>query len=187
MNEAIQKGVQLPNSNVFLVKKGRDGNGNATVVVNVDGDRNFSIQSNGNLPGTHHILTPSPKVKSLTSEELATISKEVVKYIKNYGTTKQKKWLRESHTIQITKSQLRSLIEECICEETESYKQFFQSVLKKFNVTSPEELKGDKKAEFFQYVEDNWTTENPETNDGDEPTNENYTSMIWKDFKNTID
>jgi hypothetical protein len=38
----------------------------------------------------------------------------------------------------------------------EEYEKFFQSALKKFGVSSPSELKGDKKKEFFDYVDKNW-------------------------------
>jgi hypothetical protein len=58
--------------------------------------------------------------------------------------------------------------ENCKCKEVEEdkdYDKFFQAALKKFGVSSPDEL-GDKKKEFFNYVEKNWKGE--KTNDGDE-------------------
>jgi len=42
------------------------------------------------------------------------------------------------------------------------YKKFFDSALKKFDVSSPAELKGDDKKEFFNYVDKNWTGETNE-------------------------
>lgn len=63
-------------------------------------------------------------------------------------------------------NQLRQLIIECLCE-SDDYKEFFQNALDKFGIKSPAELSPEKKKEFFKYVEDNWTTENPETNDKD--------------------
>ena len=44
----------------------------------------------------------------------------------------------------------------------EEYEKFFQSALKKFGVSSPSELKGDKKKEFFDYIDKNWEGENEE-------------------------
>ena len=40
------------------------------------------------------------------------------------------------------------------------YKAFFDKALKKFGVESPAELKGDKKKEFFDYVDANYEAEN---------------------------
>lgn len=42
------------------------------------------------------------------------------------------------------------------------YKAFFQKALKKFGVDSPAELKGDKKKEFFDYVDKNYEADNEE-------------------------
>lgn len=43
-----------------------------------------------------------------------------------------------------------------------AYKKFFEKALKKFGVSSPSELEGDKKKEFFNYVDKNWTGEKNE-------------------------
>jgi len=40
------------------------------------------------------------------------------------------------------------------------YRKFFDKALKKFGVSSPAELKGDKKKEFFDYVDANYEAEN---------------------------
>jgi hypothetical protein len=40
--------------------------------------------------------------------------------------------------------------------DKEEYQKFFQAALKKFGVSSPAELKGDKEKEFYSYVDDNW-------------------------------
>jgi len=40
--------------------------------------------------------------------------------------------------------------------DKEAYKAFFEKALKKFGVGSPQELEGDKKKEFFDYIEKNW-------------------------------
>ena len=40
--------------------------------------------------------------------------------------------------------------------EGKEYKDFFNAALKKFGVTSPAELKGDKEKEFYDYIDKNW-------------------------------
>ena len=59
----------------------------------------------------------------------------------------------------ITKDGLRNLIREVIKEETD-YQKFFNKALEKFGVKSPDELEGEKKTEFFDYVDKNWEGEN---------------------------
>ena len=46
--------------------------------------------------------------------------------------------------------------------DKEAYQKFFNSALKKFGVKSPSELEGDKKKEFFDYVDKNWTGDTEE-------------------------
>ena len=53
-------------------------------------------------------------------------------------------------------------------EESSEYKAFFQKMLKKYNVSSPNELSDDEKKKFFQDVEDGWKKEDPKTDDKDE-------------------
>ena len=43
-----------------------------------------------------------------------------------------------------------------ILQEGEDYKQFFQKAMKKFGISSPSELKGDKEKEFYDYIDKNW-------------------------------
>jgi hypothetical protein len=57
-------------------------------------------------------------------------------------------------------TQLKELVAQITEEEMTKYQKFFQSVLKKFGVSSPAELKGDKKKEFFNYVDKNYDAEN---------------------------
>ena len=59
----------------------------------------------------------------------------------------------------ITENTLRQVIRQIIREETE-YEKFFSASLKKFGVSSPDELEGEKKTEFFDYVDKNWKAEN---------------------------
>ena len=46
------------------------------------------------------------------------------------------------------------------------YKAFFDKALKKFGVDSPAELKGEKKKEFFDYVDKNYNSEDEPGKDG---------------------
>ena len=39
----------------------------------------------------------------------------------------------------------------------EEYKKFFMGAMKKFGVSEPDQLEGDKKKDFFNYVDKNWT------------------------------
>ena len=48
----------------------------------------------------------------------------------------------------ITENTLRQVIRQIIREETE-YEKFFSASLKKLGVSSPDELEGEKKKEFF--------------------------------------
>ena len=45
-------------------------------------------------------------------------------------------------------------------EKQKKYKAFFTAALKKFGVKSPAELEGDKKKEFFDYVDKNYQSDN---------------------------
>ena len=59
----------------------------------------------------------------------------------------------------LTESSLRGMIRSIIREETE-YQKFFDKALSKYGVKSPEELEGEKKKEFFNYVDKNWKADN---------------------------
>jgi len=59
----------------------------------------------------------------------------------------------------LTESSLRGMIRSIIREETE-YQKFFDKALSKYGVKSPDELEGEKKKEFFDYVDKNWKADN---------------------------
>ena len=44
--------------------------------------------------------------------------------------------------------------------DKEEYTKFFNSAMKKFGVTSPDQLKGGKEKEFYDYVDANWKGDN---------------------------
>ena len=45
-------------------------------------------------------------------------------------------------------------------DKQKKYQAFFNSALKKFGVKSPAELEGDKKKEFYDYVDANYEADN---------------------------
>ena len=51
--------------------------------------------------------------------------------------------------------------------DKEAYQKFFNAALKKFGVNSPDELEGDKKKEFFNYVDKNWKGDHEEVKPSD--------------------
>ena len=46
--------------------------------------------------------------------------------------------------------------------DKEAYQKFFNKAMKKFGISSPDELEGDKKKEFFDYVDKNWKADHEE-------------------------
>lgn len=46
--------------------------------------------------------------------------------------------------------------------DSAEYQAFFKKALKKFGVTEPDQLKGDKKKEFFDYIDKNWKSDDEE-------------------------
>ena len=40
--------------------------------------------------------------------------------------------------------------------EKQSYEEFFKSALKKFGVSEPDQLEGEKEKQFYDYVDQNW-------------------------------
>ena len=63
----------------------------------------------------------------------------------------------------------------------EAYQKFFNSLLKKFGVKSPSELKGDKKKEFFDAIDKGWESDDP--ND----KNERYSDPDNLDPETSVD
>lgn len=50
----------------------------------------------------------------------------------------------------------------------DAYEEFFKKKMKEWGINSPDELSEKDKKKFFKEVEDEWTKEDPETDDGDE-------------------
>jgi|TARA_Y100000296_G_scaffold61168_1_gene70945 hypothetical protein len=49
---------------------------------------------------------------------------------------------------------------ESVKGDKNEYQQFFMGVLKKFGVSGPDQLPDDKKKEFFNYIDANWSGDN---------------------------
>ena len=64
------------------------------------------------------------------------------------------------------------------------YKKFFRAALKKFGVSDPEELEGDKKKEFFDYVDNNWESDAEEVTGKDDPSEDDEEKVA--NIKNNI-
>jgi len=75
-------------------------------------------------------------------------------------------------TIEITDETYNS--QTCTnCNEDDNdgdeYKKFFQSALKKFGVTEPDQLEGDKKKEFYDYIDKNWKSDKEKETGKEDP------------------
>ncbi len=96
-NAYLAKGgeIEMENSNLYFVGRGRDVNGNKVIKISFPNQKPFSIQTLGNLPKTHRILREYDNDKDITPEEIATIEREVIAYIEEFGSKKQKESLRK--------------------------------------------------------------------------------------------
>tara|TARA_R110001583_G_scaffold59311_4_gene176525 strand:- start:3026 stop:3634 length:609 start_codon:yes stop_codon:yes gene_type:complete len=54
-------------------------------------------------------------------------------------------------------------------KDGDEYQKFFKSALKKFGVTEPDKLEGDKKKEFYDYVDKNWKSDAEKETGQDDP------------------
>lgn len=87
--------IPLSKSNIHLAGKGMDSKGNSILKLCYPNSRPFSIQTL-DLPNTHNILTglKSNQLKKISAKDLAAIEKEVIFYVKKYGSDTQKKKLK---------------------------------------------------------------------------------------------
>jgi hypothetical protein len=56
--------------------------------------------------------------------------------------------------------------------DKEAYKKFYKSALKKFGVTEPGQLEGDKKKEFYNYIDKNWKSDAEKETGKEDPVGE---------------
>ena len=68
-------------------------------------------------------------------------------------------------------------------EDKEAYQKFFNGALKKFGVSSPAELEGEKKKEFFDYVDKNWKGDSEKKEEVDEGKFTKYSDLLVKKAK----
>lgn len=122
---------------------------------NVDARRVAHFAKNM-MEGAELVLPTSlqRKVEGYEYKREKKMAKEYVKVLKKrLKESREVKKLEES-----TRNKIRAMIKEIIKEETE-YQKFFKTVLDKFEVKSQNELSDEKKKEFFNFVEKNWTKE----------------------------
>jgi len=156
-------------------------------------DSDFVNMSKGNLPnselkhlgmGDFFLDTPDGKINfNRSGDKLPGMSgrshkmsdsnggKLIAQLIKKMGA----KIVNESKVYNCGTPSLMDLLRE----QTE-YEKFFQSALKKFDVKSPDEIEGDKKKEFFDYVDKNWDAGENETD-----VDEAKTAKTKKDSKSS--
>ena len=89
---------------------------------------------------------------------------------KKLESARERKVSTKTEAYEIGSDEYRKYLERITPGETieeksgdkEAYQKFFNSALKKFGVKSPAELKGDKKKEFYDYIDKNWTADHEE-------------------------
>jgi len=97
------------------------------------------------------------------AEEAASPEEKAQQALKH---AKEKEALKKKHDQEKERLNANEEVEEVeekvSAEESkkEKYQKFFQAALKKFGVKSPAELEGDKKKEFFDYVDKNYEADN---------------------------
>ena len=86
---------------------------------------------------------------------------------------------------EIEKEKRKLGIKESVTEsDKEKYQKFFNKAMKKFGVDSPADLKGDKKKEFFNYVDKNYKGDHEEELDKeDKPTVQKVIDKLKKASK----
>jgi len=87
--------IEFQHSNLRIVGTGMDTNGNRVVKVSFPNQRAFTIQTNGTLPETHRLLRNYDEEKTEFSfREIESMEDEILDYVENYGSKKQKDSLR---------------------------------------------------------------------------------------------
>lgn len=110
----------------------------------------------------HVIKKSGENPDGTVSKEAASPEEKAQQALKH---AKEKEALKKKHDQEKEKLQAKEEVEEKVTKEEskkEKYQKFFQAALKKFGVKSPAELDGDKKKEFFDYVDKNYEADNEE-------------------------
>jgi len=104
----------------------------------------LALKMGGNMTGAIKKIEQMAKGLSKDTEVAAALQ------LANESVTEEV--LDEAHAMNKVKTKMQ--------EDKERYQKFFKSALKKFGVTSPGELEGEKKKEFFNYVDKNYEADN---------------------------
>lgn len=112
------------------------------------------------------------KAKSLAKEEYPDVAEDSDRFYQIVtGILKKMLKINESETLSVVKRVLREQIEkqpETSIEEAakkgdkEAYQKFFRKALEKFGVTEPDQLEGEKRKEFYDYIDANWEADKEE-------------------------
>lgn len=86
--------IDLPSTNLILKGVGSDVNGNRVVKLMFINGASFSIQMTGNLPESKRILSGVKNISNISEKEIRKITEEIVDYIAEYGSKKQKQSLK---------------------------------------------------------------------------------------------
>ena len=95
--------------------------------------------------------------------DVAEVAEPITKGEKEFKAKHKVKKSGENEDGSVVKEAKEDEEEEEVDEESEKqkkYRAFFTAALKKFGVKSPAELEGDKKKEFFDYVDKNYNADN---------------------------
>jgi len=103
-------------------------------------------------------LSDDPKVKEMLRIANEGNLSNMDEYIKADGTRKR---------VNASDKRLKGNNSKLKEGDKEAYQKFFNKALKKFGVSSPDELEGDKKKEFFNYVDKNWKGDHEEVKPSD--------------------
>lgn len=172
------KPIPLSGSNLVFYGIGRDANGNKTIKVGANG-KGFTIQTLANVPTAHRIqMGDAPSEKELNS-----ISSEINKYVKAFGSKNQKALMGESMVFHTADDVMKYVLSRwgvssreelssadrdrfdlefklvmashpITSESNESdYKKLFNSILDQYGASSPAELSEKDKKEFFDKVD----------------------------------
>jgi hypothetical protein len=133
------------------MKKVQDKHGAVKKVDLTAEDINAAHEEALAIEEARQLKDPKKEVMVVKNGKVEVIDKkDIKKYImKGYGLAEEKDMDEEEQDEQ--------------SEKQKKYQAFFQKALKKFGVKSPAELEGDKKKEFFDYVDANYDAGDGET------------------------
>ena len=121
-------------------------------------------------PKKEMLVSKGGKVITIDKKDQDDYLKKGWKVAESVGESVLRIWQTAAEAYEIGTDEYREYLERLTPGETieekggdkEAYQKFFNSALKKFGVKSPAELEGDKKKEFFDYVDKNWTGDHEE-------------------------